>query len=281
VPDAFPTFTIRNYAIIRDGLVNVETLPLRLTKETVTKLLTAGMPPSALGVADNGATTVIHLRELPIINRAMVKEASAKQLFELDYELTVARAAQKVYSTYLKDSFEKRTSEGFKVLYGEAEAEWLKEQGITDFSGFSPKGKQAKAQDVYIGKELSVALKGLSTLPALKDVQTRIASGKHTATSALMAPYVKDVDDFQTSNVYKKASDQGKVFKAWLEGQLGEQKKKVRQLLFETSQIKFSIVVGQTWPVEFSSLDENTLTITVGDQKIEGKLVMKEIEVAI
>lgn len=281
VPDAFPTFTYRNYTIIRDGIVNVETLPLKLTPATLDKLKAAGIPKSALGTSDDGAVTVVQMRELPIINRAMVKQTSAKRLFELEYELTIARAAQKVYNTYLKDNFEGRTSEGYKVLYGEAEAAWLKEQGLTDYSGFNPGGKQAEKQDSYVGKELHVALKGLSSLPTLKDVQARIASGKHTATSVLMAPYVKDVEDFMTSNVYKNASDPGRVFKAWLEGQAADQKKKVRNLLYEVSQIRFGVIVGQTWFCEFSSLDENTLTIQADGKDVVGTVTMKEIEVAI
>lgn len=281
VPDVFPTFAYRNYTIVRDGLVNVETMPLKLTAETIQKLHDAGIPKSAIGTSDAGGITVINLRELPIINRSMVRETSAKRLFELEYELTVARAAQKVYNTYLKEHFEGRASEGFKVLYGAEEAEWLKEQGITDYSGFNPGGKQAAAQDSYMGKELHVALKGLSSLPTLKDVQTRIASGKHTASSSLMAPYVKDVEEFLASKIYTKAADQPKIFRAWLEGQAAEQKKTVRSLLYEVSQIRMSVIVGQTWFHEFSSLDENTLDITVNGAALKGTVTMKEIEIPI
>jgi len=281
IPDVFQTFTYRNYTIIRDGLVNVETLPLKLTQATLDKLKQAGIPGSALGTSDKGGVTVVQLREIPIINRSMVKATSAKRLFELEYDLTVARAAQKVYNAFLKENFEGRTSEGFKVLYGEAEATWLKDLGITDYSGFNPGGKQADKQDSYVGKELHVALKGLSSLPTLKDVQTRMASGKHTATSALMAPYVKEVEDFLASDVYAKSPDQPKVFKAWLEAQATASKKKVRGLLYEVSQIRFGVIVGQTWFTEFSSLDENTLTFQVDGKDVVGTVTMKEIEVAI
>ena len=281
VPDVFPTFIYRNYTIIRDGLVNVETLPLKLTAATLEKLKQAGIPKAAMGTSDSGGVTIVQLREIPIINRSMVKDASAKRLFELEYELTVARAAQKVFNAYYKDNFEGRASEGYKVLYGEDNANWLKEQGITDYSGFNPGGKQAEKQDSYIGKELHVALKGLSSLPTLKDVQARIASGKHTATSALMAPYVKEVEDFFASSVYKGAADQGKVLKAWLEGQAAAHKKRVRDLLYQVSQIRFSVIVGQIWFTEFASLDENQLTVQVDGKDVVGTVTMKEIEVAI
>lgn len=279
VPDVLPTFAYRNYTIIRDGLVNVETMPLKLTAATVKKLHDAGIPESALRIADG--VTVVNLRELPIINRAMVSETSATRLFELEYQLTVARAGQKVYNAYLKENFEGRVSQGFRVLFGDKEADWLKEQGITDYNGFNPGGKQAAAQDSYMGKELHVALKGLSTLPTLKDVQSRIASGKHTPSSSLMAPYVTEVRDFLASDVYGKAADQAKVFKAWLEGQAAEQKKTVRDLLYEVSQIRMSIIVGQTWFHEFSSLDEDTLDLCIQGQTIKGTVTMKEIEIPI
>lgn len=280
VPDSLPTFIYRNYTIIRDGLVNVDALPLKLTDETVRKMKATGFPGSAVEVVSPGVY-LVKLRELPILNRAMVQATSAKKLFELEYGLTLARAGQKVYNTYLKDNFEARVSEGFKVLYGAEEAEWLKEQGVTDYGGFNPGGKQAAARDSYIGKELHVALKGLSSLPSLKDVQGRIASGKHTAPSLLMAPYVQDVEDFLASDIYKGSADQPKLFRTWLEGQVAEKKKTVRTLLYEVSQIRTAIIVGQIWFSEFSSLEEDTLTIQAGGKTIQGTVSMKEVEVPI
>jgi hypothetical protein len=221
----------------------------------------------------------VDLVALPVINRNMVKATSAKTLFEKEWELTKARATQKVLNAIKKEKFP-RESEGFKILYGEDAAEWLKETcAVTDYSGFGPKTEKGAATDQYMGKELKISLKGLSSLPAVKEAREKIASGKATTRHELLRPAIKLVEDFEASDVFKKAKDQDKVYEAWVDDQLTDAKKTVRGLLYDVSQIRFGIVVGQTWPVECKSLDENTLTITVDGQTIEGKAEMKEIAI--
>lgn len=291
VPLNFPSFVFRNYAVIKDGLVNVKQLPVRLTAGTVKQLTKQGMPFEVIrGLGNESAedavkrvkkaskdrqvNVVFDLTALPVINRQMVKATSAKILFEREYELTKARAAQKVYNTYKKERFP-RESKGFKDNYGDEATTWLKEQGLTDYSGFAPKVVQAESTDFYMGKELSVSLKGLSTLPSLKDVKDKMQKGKLTPSAALMAPYVTEVEDFLAG---KPSDDDLSTF---LDTKAREATAKVRGLLFEMAQIRFSIIVGQTWPVEFKSLDECQLTIDVDGQKIEGKVEQKEVEIRI
>ena len=299
VPDEFPTFIFRNYTIIRDGVINVEKLPLRVTKETVTRLLDAGMPWEAIqnlgtetleqtqtrikkASKDREVDLVVNLTTLPVINRNMIKEVSAQEFFELDYELSQWRAAQKVYNTLLKENFQGKKSEGFKVLYGDEATEWLKGLGFTDYSGFNPGGKVAEARDWYVGKELHVLIKGLSNIPSLNDYNKRVASGKGlTAAQALLKPAVDAVEAFQASDVYKTSKDQPKVFQAWLQSEQQAAKTRVRKLLYKVSQIRFGVIVGQVWFKEFSSLEENTLTFKVGGNDLTGTVTMKEIEVPV
>lgn len=286
LPPTFETFIFRNYAIIRDGLVNVDKLPVKISAATWLKLCPL-IPPEALetAVGPAGGTTgpdfvLLNLKALPVINRRMVKDVSAKTLFEKEYDLCKARAAQKVYNTYKKEHFPK-TSVGFETTYGKDAATWLKEQGFTDYSGFSPKSVAAESTDFYMGKELHVSLKGLSSLPSLKEVKDKMAKGKVNPAGALMVPYVEEVEGFLASDIYKKAADQTRVFEAWLDGQQKAATSKVRGLLFDLAQVKFSISIGQIWPSEFNSLDENSLTITTDGVTIEGKLEMREVQVHI
>jgi len=300
VPNEIRTFTYRNYTIIRDGLVNVDKLPLRLTKGTVRALLEAGLPESAIwGFEGEDREKVItrmkkasnereinltlDLTSLPILNRAMVKAVSAKELFETQYKLLRARAAQKVFNAVYKDQFGAEASDGYKVLYGEDAATWLKDQGLTDYSGFNPKSTQTEAKDSYMGKELKVSLKGLSTLPSLSDFHKRVSSKKPLlAGHMLLKPTVDHVTEFLGSDVYKKAKNQEAVFKAWLDGEKKDATKTVRQLLYKVSQVCFSVVVGQTWFTEFDSLDENSLDIDAGLGKpVKASVEMREIPVAI
>jgi len=275
IPAEFKTFVFRNYAVIKDGLVNIDTLPVKLSKSTWNKLVAAEVV-----TGDYTETVVLNLKSLPIVNRKMVHSASAKTRFSLEYRLTKARAAQKVYGHYKKERFP-RKSEGFGIIYGEADATWLKDQGITDYSGFGPKVVQAAATDHYMGKELVVSIKGLSSLPTVKDVKDRIAKGKLTPSASLMVPYVEEVEAFLASDIYAKAPNKDKLFETWLDGQTKAATAEVRLMLSEVAQQTFAVVVGQIWFKEFASLDENSLTIEIDKTKIECKVDMKEVQISI
>jgi hypothetical protein len=277
LPGAIKTNVFRNYTAIKDGLINIDALPVNLTPEsykTLSEKLGADLP-RVLDVDYNGARVLgtLHLRELPVINRKMVQDVSAKEFFELQYQLLAAQAEQKVYNSFQKELAPKERSEGLKELYGEDGAAWLKEQGITD-GGFAPKSVQAESTDFYRGKELKTSLKGYSKLPSLKEALAAIAKGKINGPTALMAPTIKEVEDFIVKTNGKKNAVQ-----VWLDVQAVAAKTKVRDLIFKIAQVNFSIIVGQVWPAEFKSLDENSMTIEpVPGTRIEGKMEMREIE---
>jgi hypothetical protein len=296
VPANFECFQFRNYAVIKDGLINIETLPARISTGTFEKLLAEGV------IDKNGVKSMVHgtwdvlldLRKLPVINRQMVKTLSAKDFFQRSYDLTKAQAAQKVFKDYAKSLLPAKESKGYVDQYGADAATWLKEQGITDYNGYQPpKTTQAPTTDVYVGKELKVSLKGLSSLPKVADVQAKImkkaADGtvewlknpKLNAPGALMADAVKEVETFLASPAYTKAKDQGETLKNWLEVQKKASIEKARQLIFEVAQATFVTVVGQVWFQEFASIDENTMNIKVDGNEIECKVEMKEVEIRI
>ena len=272
IPATFPTFVFRNYAIVKDGLVNVEVLPVKISAATRGKL-----PPEI--VTETDGVTLITLKGLPTVNRQMVKTASAKALFELEWALTKARSEQKVYNTYRKDLLGGRKSEGYAEQYGEEAAQWLKEQGITDYSGFGPKQVQDAAKDFYMAKELAVSLKGFSSVPSLKDAKEKMAKGKLTPSVALMAPTIDLVENFLASDIYKKAKDQPAVLTAWLDGQAEATTAETRRLIREKAQQLFTVIVGQVWFQEFSSIEEDSMDLDLDGNKIACKVVMKEVKV--
>lgn len=281
VPDQVNTFIYRNYAVIKDGLVNVGTLPTKLSAKTVEQLeqrvkegkLSADVF-TAKGAFTNGkfqpSEVIIHLEKLPVINTQMVKSVSAKDLFNAEWDLTKAKAAQKVYNSYLKEKKpEGKTSKGYVDLYGADGATWLKEQGLTDYSGFAPKAVQAEATDFYMSKEMAVSMKGFSSLPALKEVKEKMAKGKLTASAAVMAPFVTDVEKLISGK-----SD-SHVIEA-LEKNAAEQKAKVREAILKKAQTLFCVIVGNAWFSEFSSLEENSMTLDFDNNTIDCKVEMKE-----
>ena len=273
VPDKFQSFIFRNYAIIKDGLVNVKKLPVKLTQATFEKLRMAGVVDGD----SNQDVFVLDVGALPVINRKMIKSVSAKDFFCTEYYLTRAQAAQKVFNAFSKELLPPKKAEGFAALYGDAAAIWLKEQGFTDYSGFSPKTVQAEATDYYLGKELKVSLKGLSSLPSLKDYR----AGKSPAAAKLMKPFYDKVEGFLKSDIYTKAADKDGVLKAWLEGEANAAKKEARSLIYKVAQTTFCIIVGQIWFSEFSSLDENSMAIDTDEGRIDCKAELKEIQIRI
>lgn len=299
LPDRFPTFIYRNYTIIRDGIINIDRLPMRVTKATTQKLRDRGLPFKAIRSPDGESLEVLQtrlkkaskdreidvvfdLRALPIINRNMVRSVSAETLFRKQYELTKLRAAQKVFNATVKSLGDDRVSQGFAIMYGPEAASWLKDQGITDYSGFNPGGKQSEIQDSYVGKELNVKLKGIASLPSLSDVAKKTAAGKKlTPREALLQATIDEIEAVKNGDTCKASSDPQAVLKAWVESELNALKGKVREALYDVSQIRWSIVVGQTWFTEFSTLDEDTLTIDVDGTEITGTVEMKEVVIPV
>lgn len=267
VPVNFETKQFRNYAIIKDGLVNVDTLPVKLTNETLDLLQTNGLLIEA-----KEDYQVLHLNDLPIINRNMVRNLDPKTLFSKAYELTKAQAVAKVYKGVLGEVRTVSKSLGFVEKYGAEATEWLKEQGITEFSGFAPKAVQAESTDVYMGKELKISLKGLSSLPSLKEVREKMAKGKLTPSAALMAPTITLVDEY-------RGKHSAEAFEQWLTVQAKIATDTVRGLLADMAKINFIIVVGQTWP--FPTLEENQYTLVEDGVTVECKIEQKEIEIKI
>jgi hypothetical protein len=285
LPTEIKTFIYRNYAIIKDGIVNVDVLPVRLTKKTLAKLIKKIGMDVITHIEGNLYT--LNLRALPVINRMMIRDVSAKSLCNKQYELIKLQAMQKVYNTYRKE-WSDRKSVGFIDTFGEEISDWLKEIGITDYSGFAPKRVVAESTDFYLGKELNVKIKGLSTLPSVNDVKKRIASGKLTPSAALMADAIQEVETHISEFISKNENDEDVVdevekgeFIEWLESESFSVIKSVRKLIFELSQIKFAVIVGQIWFVEFESLEENTLDIEIDGVDLNCMIELKEVEVKI
>ncbi len=285
LPSSFPSFIYRNYTIIKDGILNVKVLPVSLSGETFKKLNAQGVLRHDLKPISTDQVTGDHvlskgiylldLSKLPIINRRMIREVSARVLFEQSYKLEILKAGNKVLKDYLKE-FDIEKSKGFVDQYGPEATAWLKEQGITEFSGFSPKVTLAESTDFYMGKEIKISIKGLSSLPSVKDVKKAMEAKKTlTISQSLIADAIKTVESI------RDGSSSG-MFQAWLEGAIKANKKATNDLRAHITEQKFSVVVGQVWFKEFASLDDNSLNVDFGSfKKVPCTVNLNEIEVKI
>jgi hypothetical protein len=126
-----------------------------------------------------------------------------------------------------------------------------------------------------MGKELTVALKGYSSLPPVEKVKEKLkAKGKLNGPESMMAEAIDLVETFLKKNPKS-------VHEAWLTGQAKITTAAVRGLMHQATQIKFAVIVGQVWFSEFKSLDENTMTVKCDGKDIAGTLDLREIEIKI
>lgn len=257
--ESIESFIWRNFAIVKDGIVNVRKLPVVLSKTTYDVLVSKGVI-EATDVFKVGKTFVIDTKRYPIINRAMATPTTSTELFQKCFDVYVLKTKQKVLNSKIdKPEFGAK----FASLYGEEGAKFLKELGISE-GGFSPKTVKGESMDSYIAKVLEVKLSGLSTIPKIEDVEKAVAANKNlTPSQSIMAAAIKDV---------AKVKD--------IEAKLKTVKEQIRQLMDEIVVIKFGIIIGKRWFVDMESLDDNTRELDFGIGKvIKCQAVMSDKEV--
>ena len=287
VPALVRTKTTRSYAIVKDGLLNVQTLPVRIEPKTWTKLAKAGLVPATY----SPDRVVLNLAELPIINEAMVGDVSAKRLFTMSYELLCAQARQKVLKCY-RDKYAPKTQTRMLSVLGPEATEFLVSLGITD-GGFNPKVVAAPSTDVYKSKEIKVSLKGISSaigsgkVEEIKDRLTALDAKTPktkplTAGQRLFEPAIREVEAYLASPAHTGAQNPDEAFVAWITKATNDAVAKVRDLLKQIAAQKFAIAVGQVWPAEFGGdLSKNSLTMNLGGEDVVCTVQMTEPEVHI
>lgn len=274
LPEKIDTFIYRNYTIIRDGIVNTRKLPVSLTQKTIDVLRDAGI----VGDVKEGELFVLDLSSVPVINRKMVKSVNAKETFTKVFELEKLKARQKVFKFY-RDQVTPKKSEGYSIIYGEDAADWLKEIGITDYSGFNPPSDSIPFNDVYTSTEFNISVKGLSSLPSVNDVLKKIdAKKKLTLRESLLEGPINEVTSFINSQNTDDPVITEAIVKTWLETSSKAAIQKVRDLNTALSQVKFSVVVGHVW---FNDLPvgEESMTLNIDGNEVTFNASIQEKEI--
>lgn len=278
IPTTFRTFIYRNYAMVADGIRHpaLACLPFELPPRIEDELVAKGV---MIGYTPEGYVEI--QANLPVINRKMVSTVFAADFFRDAVLLLQAKAAQKVYNTFYKEKFEKR-SVAWDVHYTTEGANWLKELGLTEWGGFSPASRKTEPTDMYVAKEFLVKIAGCSSIPAVNEkllAKVR-AGGSLTKSESLLAPAIKEADGFIATALHG-APDPDALLKVWLEGKMKVAKNTVRHLIKEMAKVKFSIMVGHTWFAEFASLDENAMSVTVDGVAYDCSAELRDVEIKI
>lgn len=281
------SFKYNTFTLIKDGIVNVEKLPVLYSDELIdilnknnVKYTVSDIYNALVSGTTFGRTIVIDLSSLPLVNRGMVKAISANELAKKEWELVKLQGDKKVYDYYKKSLFPK-TSKSFVEMLGQECADWLKEIGVTDFNGFAPKTTAAEATDFYMSVNLATKIKGLSSLPKVEDVVAKIKAGKELKLNEwVMADAIKKYLAQLESDMYKTLSEEQQkgILKTYLETKSSILNKQRRKILQEIAQIKFSLILSKKWFTEFKSFDENKLVLKLDGQDLDFTFDLNEKE---
>lgn len=285
--DEVASFKYNTFTIVKDGILNVTELPINLSTEAIKllddnnvsyKVVPYYTPRNNHTVAPE--VIVIDLTSIPIINRGMVKTISAKHLAELEWKLVKLKGDKKVYDYYKNQLFPK-TSKSYADLLGEECAAWLKEIGVTDYNGFSPKVTSAESNDFYLSVNLDTKIKGLSSIPKVLNVLDKINTNKPLKLNEwVMSDALIKYKQQTEGDMYKSLSveQQLGVLRTYLETKSKILNKQRRKVLQEIAEIKFALILSKKWFKEFKSFDENKLTLTLDGQVVDFTFDLSEKE---
>jgi len=279
--DKVDTFQFRNYTLIKDGILNMTKLPVKLNPVTLNKLV----GKVTISDADENGIITIDFGNIPVINRSMVSDISAERLGRLEYELIRQQANKKVYDYYDKLLFP-RESEGLINKYGKDGEEFLKGLGITDYNGFSPKTELVESTDFYYAVVLDTKISGYSSLPKVSDVEVKLLKDANAVlkpTELLLSSAIKDYLSQIDSDMYKSQDDstKEKMISNWLKASKDKFNTKRKETMQEIAKIKFSLILSRKWFKEFKNFDDNQLDIDLDGKLVSVKFVMGEETVKI
>uniref|UniRef100_A0AAU8L096 VWFA domain-containing protein n=1 Tax=Serratia phage Kevin TaxID=3161161 RepID=A0AAU8L096_9CAUD len=276
LPAELDSLIYRNYTIVRDGIINMKSLPIDCTPEVVAELFAMGAR-----VYGNAGKYVLDLTSVPLINRGMTRGIKATEHFADSVRLEDLKARQKVLKFYRDQlSGPKSNAVGLAGRFGVETAEYLSAHGIRDY-GFSPKTESVESTDFYYSKELNVKIKGLSSLPSVNAVRAKLEkSSKLNAGDALIAKHLKSYDDFVATPAIANAAGKDKIIDAWLRDEAKAAIQEVRNLNKRLSKTLYAIVAGHAW---FADLDfeDTTLDVTVDGVTYTVTAVLEDKEVKI
>lgn len=269
---SFDTFVWRNYTLVKDGFLNVQKLPVTLSKASYDKFLAEGVIDAEHNRHYRGRAYTLNLDRIPVINRKIADgKTSAKTLCENSFHEMELMGILKGL-TFLRNEKEPLAERGLGMNLTDAQEEFLKSKGVTK-SGFSPPTEKLEATDFYMAKEFEVKIKGLSSLPKVDEVRTKIATKKAlTASAELVAEGVRAGTTIEMQSTSKRA------FLTNIDDRIVIEKKLLADVRSEIQRSKFAVILAKKWFDGIAKREDNT-TIVIGTQ--EFTLSLREVKVDI
>lgn len=250
-----PSYIIRNYTLIKDGILNVTQLPISLNNKLAGKFKRMGLVKS-----EKDGIYTIDISSLPIINKKSTESVTSIDMSKLELESLENQACLK-YLNYLKTglidankSTKINSSNLVDKKYSEEQLEYLNNIGLTS-KGYSPKTELDYTGDFYMANSLKTLVEKFSSLPKIENIMDKNKNNKQlTASEAYVFEIMKNID-----SKVKVASDKyERVCEL-----IGEHKKISDFLNREIAQNKFSIILSRKWFIDKTDFDDNTVSVNI------------------
>jgi hypothetical protein len=262
------TFMWRNYAIIKDGILNVSKIPCYISKKTATKFKKRGIIPSDYDGGDTLTPVTIDISGLPLVNRKRVKGVSFADLAAKSVELLTNKFDLK-YLGYLKKKYNTDEIGDVKSMFADysiEEVNYLKSLGFSD-NGFSPKTELDKSGDYYMATALKATVKSFSSIPKIEDIDKKEKAGKSlTPSEQFFKSRIEFIDKLVGDN---EDSIKNKF------NEINKSKKALTDMIAIS---KFGIIVSHGWFKDKANYEDSTEEITLGSIKTQLTLEYKEVK---
>jgi len=237
----------RNYNIIKDGVLNFNQIPVKLNLSTL-KSITKKIGVD--NVVDLGSGLVLlNIGQLPTINKTYITKVSANNLADQEVELLELKAKRKCLDYVLK-SIPKGPG---RVSLSDQQVTYLATQGIRD-GAFSPLTEKTESLDVYIAVNLLTKIEKFSSLPSIDSVlKKKLDNKKLTISDLLIDKYMTEIN-----SEVSKISDKKKL-KEYLNTQYDIIHSRVKELIVEVAQSKFSLILSRRW---FNDLKDGETSVS-------------------
>jgi hypothetical protein len=264
----FKCFQWKNYALVKDGNLNVLKLPCSMSRNSFMVLKAAGLIAKNTSYKEK-ETYVLDLKRIPIMNRVIADgNDSARTLANLAMEEVKYGAELKVLKYLLNEAAPSLAKETpfTQWLTVDQFNQLCKFKGFRPDGSFSPPTESVESTDHYFATTFELKVVGFSSLPSVKEVVNK--NGKTTSGKVMLEFY----------NKYRVSGLKDEKYITSLQKRIEEAQKAQKAVRHKIQKAKFAVVLGRRWFKEFGNnredcqivCDEGVLVkFVLGKKKVE------------
>ena len=235
-----PSIAFRNYTILKDGIKNVNIIPVSLSEPTFNTILAEGLIKETDYQKNN--VYLLDMTNLPVVNRLFVSVPFTSTDF--------CQKHVEMYYTKSESKYLKKMLDNMKVKEEEKEEKEYERK----------KADPNVVRDFYDAPDLQVKISKCSTIPPINDklLAKLDAKTKLTPSEAVLVAIHEE---------YKGIPSETK--EEWLQHKIQSQKTKLYELTTYLEQAKMALLIGNAW---FSDCNEDKKTFLVLFQEKESEV---------